>query len=74
MSWRQKPPGRGSERQWTKRVADLAHQQRQMGFKPPPVTPDQLLGALDLGPGELTIETRGNGRGVDRPIRLRKLR
>jgi len=29
--------GRGPERQWTKRIADLSHQRRQMCFKPPPI-------------------------------------
>jgi len=66
--------GRGAQRQGTKRVADVSHQRWQMGFKPSPITPDQLRGALDLGPGDRTVETRGDGRGVDRPIRLRKLR
>src|SRR5208283_2986031 len=65
--------GRGLERQWTKRVADLSHQHRQMGFKPPPITPDQLTPTRYLR-RSLAVKPLGDGRCVDRPVRLGKLR
>ena len=65
--------GRGLERQWTKRVADLSHEHQQMRLKSPPVTADEFAPTRYLG-RSLAVKPLRNGRGVDRPIRLRELR
>jgi len=45
-----------------------------MGFKPSPVAVNELAPALNLGPADLALEACGDGRRIDWPIRLRKLR
>ena len=66
--------GLGLERHRPESVAHLPQQHWQMRGKTPPVNLDQLAPALYFRAGELLVETRGDGRGVDRSIRLRKLR
>ena len=52
----------------------LAQQQRQMRLKTSPINSDQFAPALNLRTIILAIKPSGNGRRIDRPIRLRKLR
>lgn len=65
--------GRRLERQRTKRVADPPHQCWQVPLKSPPITTDEFVPTRYLWRG-LAVKTLGDGRRVDRPIRLRKLR
>ena len=73
----QLPPeasGGGLEWHRPKRVAHLAEQRRQMLFKPPPIDANQRLPPPDFGPGIIAVEPRRDGRSVDQPVGLRKLR